>query len=338
MRRQYETIPRYVPHAVTGFALNQNESQFAFPDRLKERIREVSLDALHSYPVDELKALKEAYATYAGVSANQLIVGSGSDEILAILCQALLDTEDVVVAPKPDFSMYGIYTQIARGNFIQPEQDGLSLTSLLDTVERVRPKLVLLSNPNNPTGKMWDIQAIRQLAERVPYLVVDEAYIDFTMKDSFVGELTTYPNVMILRTLSKAFGLANLRIGFMIAAPTLIGQIDRFRSPFNVSGLSAAVATVVLRDESYIQQSVQFHNEQRERLHHLLSGIGEILPSRANFLYIRVENSEEWAERFEAYGVHVRAFSDGIRISAGTDEAYEAIQMMIEEVKTVENS
>lgn len=338
MRRKYDLIPRYVPKAVKGYALNQNESQFGMPEHLKRKIRDVALDGLSRYPVDELIALKQSYAAYAGVESRQLMVGSGSDELLAILSQALLDADDRVVAPAPDFSMYGIYTQIARGQFIQPETDGLTFSSLWKTVRENEPKLVLLSNPNNPTGKMWSHDEIVQLATNVPFLVVDEAYIDFTMSDSFVTKLERYPNVIILRTLSKAFGLANLRIGFMIAATEMIEKIDRFRSPFNVSGLSAAVATVVLNDADYIEQSVRFHIGQREKLERLLRPIGEILPSKANFLYVKTNQSHIWAERFLAYGVHVRAFMDGVRVSAGTDEAYMHIQNMLREVSSVENS
>ncbi|WP_214793911.1 MULTISPECIES: histidinol-phosphate transaminase [unclassified Exiguobacterium] len=338
MRRNYQNIPRYVPHAVTGFALNQNESQYPLPERLKQAIRDVSLEALSRYPVDELIALKASYATYAGVESTQLMVGSGSDELLAILSQAILDTEDRVLAPAPDFSMYGIYTQIARGQFIQPDANGLNYETLVELIQSIKPKLVLISNPNNPTGKMWTLEQLSDIAARVPYLVVDEAYIDFTMDDSFVSRLNEHPNVIILRTLSKAFGLANLRIGFMIASEEIIEQIDRFRSPFNVSGLSAAVANVVLRDASYIQESIQFHTAQRKKLTELLRPIGEILPSRANFIYVKTDDSEEWASRFLENGVHVRAFPDGLRVSAGTDEAYAYIRQTIEEVNSVENS
>ena len=338
MRRNYQNIPRYVPHAASGYALNQNESQYPLPERLERAIRDVSLEALSRYPVEELLALKASYADYAGVEPTQLMVGSGSDELLAILSQAILDTEDHVVAPAPDFSMYGIYTQIARGHFTQPDEQGLRYETLAEVIRTTEPKLVLISNPNNPTGKMWTLDELTDIATRVPYLVVDEAYIDFTMKDSFVSRLSEYPNVIILRTLSKAFGLANLRIGFMIASEEIIEQIDRFRSPFNVSGLSAAVANVVLRDETYIQESIQFHTAQREKLTELLRPIGEILPSRANFIYVKTDDSEGWASRFLDKGVHVRAFPDGLRVSAGTDEAYALIRQTIEEVNSVENS
>lgn len=337
MRLNYETIPRYVPHAVKGHALNQNESQYVFPERLKTAIRELPLDLSH-YPVNELTALKQSYAAYAGVSPQQLMVGSGSDELLAILCQAILDADDVVAAPIPDFSMYGIYTHIARGNFVQPDADGLSFKALMQTIEAERPKLVLISNPNNPTGKMWSLDDLETIASEVPYLVVDEAYIDFTMEDSFKDRLADHANVIILRTLSKAFGLANLRIGFMIADERLIEKIDRFRSPFNVSGLSAAVATVVLNDSAYIDESISFHQTQRQKLETLLAPIGNVLPSRANFLYVETPDSEAWAARFLKKDVHVRAFADGIRVSAGTDEAYRLLQQTIEEVTSLENS
>lgn len=338
MRHNYSQIPRYVPHAVSGHALNQNESQFELPLRLKNKIQQMSLEALSRYPIDELSLLKKSYATYAGISSEQLMTGSGSDELLAILCQAILDTEDIVLAPVPDFSMYGIYAYIARGKFIQPDENGLTIESMLRSIEMHHPKLVLLSNPNNPTGKMWAIEEIEEIAKRVPFLVVDEAYIDFTMESSFIKRLTDYPNVIILRTLSKAFGLANLRIGFMIAHSELIESIDRFRSPFNVSGLSATVATIVLEDTDYIRQSVAFHIEQREKLERLVAPIGKILPSQANFLFIETPLSQQWADRFYAYGIHVRAFETGLRISAGTDEAYELIQQMLEEVNSIENS
>ncbi|MGA9468473.1 MAG: aminotransferase class I/II-fold pyridoxal phosphate-dependent enzyme, partial [Exiguobacterium marinum] len=224
-------LPIYPVVYPTGHRLNQNESQFPLPDRIMSQLDSVTYHDLHEYPVEPINELFEHYAAYVGVTPEQLLVGCGSDEMIHVVTQALLAPSDIVLSPAPDFSMYPIFTTIAHGHHIQAVD--LSYDGIIEAIEMHHPKLLLLSNPNNPTGKLWNVEELAHLASLVPYLVVDEAYMDFTPGASMIPLTAKHPNLIVLRTMSKAFGLANVRIGFMVTNIELAQYFRQFIPPFN---------------------------------------------------------------------------------------------------------
>lgn len=320
-------LPIYPVTYPTGFRLNQNESQFPVPSRLHEQLATISFHDLHEYPVQPIDELFTRYAAYAGVEPNQLLVGCGSDEMIHVVTQALLSPEDVVLSPSPDFALYPIFTTIAHGRHVQA--DNLSYEALLTAIEHHTPKLLLLSNPNNPTGKLWSIADLTELANLVPYLIVDEAYIDFTPASSIVTHLNELKNVIVLRTLSKAFGLANVRLGFMITTIELAQYFRQFVPPFNISGVSAKIANIFLTDAFYLGESIAWHHDMRVKWSELLGTIGQVHPSEANFLYVTLEQPETIWSHLAEHGIHTSRQPDGIRVTLGNEQALALAQQTL---------
>lgn len=313
------SLPIYPVTYPTGYRLNQNESQFPIPERIKRELNTLSFQDLHEYPVRPIAELLENYATYAGVGVEQILVGCGSDEMIHVVTQALLTPEDVVLSPAPDFSMYPIFTTIAHGRHIQT--DDLSFDGLQSSILRVKPKLVLLSNPNNPTGRRWTVEELTQLAALVPYLIVDEAYIDFSLENSIVSELNRFPNLIVLRTLSKAFGLANIRIGFLIASVEMAQYFKQFVPPFNISGTSAKIANLFLKDQTYLKEAIDWHSSMRIQWEELFSTIGTVHPSETNFIFVTLQNAEDVWNTLSSIGIHTALHQNAIRITLGNEEA-----------------
>ncbi|WED54059.1 histidinol-phosphate aminotransferase family protein [Exiguobacterium profundum] len=325
--RQVE-LPIYPVVYPTGHRLNQNESQFPLPDRIKNQLDSLTYDDLHEYPVEPINELFERYAAYVGVTPEQLLVGCGSDEMIHVVTQALLAPHDIVLSPAPDFSMYPIFTTIAHGHHVQAVD--LSYEGMVKAIETHHPKLLLLSNPNNPTGKLWTVEELTHLASIVPYIVVDEAYMDFTPDASMIPFIATLPNLIVLRTMSKAFGLANVRIGFMVTNCELAHYFRQFIPPFNISGVSAKICNIFLKDASYLQETIEWHDEMRQKWALAFESIGHVLPASTNFLYIELEQPKAVWAHFTDLNIHTSKQPTGIRVTIGDETAlhlaYSAIQ------------
>lgn len=322
------SLPIYPVTYPNGYRLNQNESQFPVPSRLQTRLSRLTFGDLHEYPVQPINELFERYAAYLNVEPNQMLVGCGSDEMIHVVTQALLAPDDIVLSPRPDFSLYPIFTTIAHGRHMQ--SDDLTYDALLTALETIQPKLLLLSNPNNPTGKLWSKDELQALASHVPYLIVDEAYIDFSPDDSVVADLDAYPNVIVLRTLSKAYGLANIRIGFLVTNAALAEYLRQFVPPFNISGVSAKLANLFLADAHYLKESLAWHDVMRPRWEHVLSRLGHVLPAKANFLYVVCDEPDAIWSYLTSCGVHTSKQATGIRVTLGDEEALAAATVAID--------
>ncbi|WP_214793891.1 MULTISPECIES: histidinol-phosphate transaminase [unclassified Exiguobacterium] len=322
-------LPIYPVVYPTGHRLNQNESQFPLPVRIKNQLDSMTYHDLHEYPVEPINELFERYATYVGVTPEQLLVGCGSDEMIHVVTQALLAPDDIVLSPTPDFSMYPIFTTIAHGQHVQAAD--LLYEGILEAIETYHPKLLLLSNPNNPTGKLWTVEELTHLATLVPYLVVDEAYMDFTPDASMIPFIAKHPNLIVLRTMSKAFGLANVRIGFMVTNSELAHYFRQFIPPFNISGVSAKICNIFLKDGHYLQESIEWHEEMRQKWMVALEAIGQVLPASTNFLYVELGQPEVVWSHLTALNVHTSKQSTGIRVTIGDEAALKLTQQAIQQ-------
>ncbi|WP_214702169.1 MULTISPECIES: histidinol-phosphate transaminase [unclassified Exiguobacterium] len=320
-------LPIYPVVYPTGHRLNQNESQFPLPDRIMSQLDSVTYHDLHEYPVEPINELFEHYAAYVGVTPEQLLVGCGSDEMIHVVTQALLAPHDIVLSPAPDFSMYPIFTTIAHGHHIQAVD--LSYDGIIEAIEMHRPKLLLLSNPNNPTRKLWNVEELAHLASLVPYLVVDEAYMDFTPDASMIPFIANHPNLIVLRTMSKAFGLANVRIGFMVTNIELAQYFRQFIPPFNISGVSAKICNIFLKDVTYLQETIEWHDEMRQKWAFAFESIGHVLPATTNFLYVELEQPEAVWSHLTALNVHTSKQPTGIRVTIGDEAALQLTQEAI---------
>ncbi len=293
------------------------------------------------YPDPHQRALKNAVAGLKMVNTENIFIGNGSDEVLDLLFRAFCEPRlDNVVVITPS---YGMYEVLANVNDVQCRRAGLNDDFSLNTDNILgktdkNTKLILLCSPNNPTGNTFDPDAIKLLLERTEALVVlDEAYIDFSKKPGFLGKLNQYPGLVIVQTLSKAWGMAGLRLGLGFAHKEIINVLDRIKPPYNVNILSQQQALIRIKDTQETQRQIKLlcHEKQkmRETLQ-LLPLVRKVFPSDANFLLVEMNNATTIYSRLLEKGIVVRNRSGilhcagCLRITIGTPE--ENLRLMTE--------
>jgi histidinol-phosphate aminotransferase len=257
-----------------------------------------SMARLNEYPDGTYRALREAAAAYVGLTAEHVVVGAGADDLILLVARVFLGPGARAALDPPTYALYRIASTLAGAAVVGP-----------DEAAAVR----WVCNPNNPTGTAVEPETIVELARRAPetVVVVDEAYVEYGA-DSCVAWVDELPNLVVLRTLSKAFGLAALRVGYALAHPDTAAILDERRAPAPISGPAAAIGAAALREPRL--GDVETTVVERERLRAGLVAAGfECPPTATNFVFVRSE--EPLAERLERQGIVVRAFPDGIRIS-----------------------
>lgn len=300
---------------------------------------EVYLDAnenpfgngVNRYPDPYQNKLKDALSDIKGISANQIFVGNGSDEVLDLIFRAFCEPgeDNVIIAPPT----YGMYKVLAEVNNVQVEEVLLNEDFSLNTEKMIsraddKTKLVLLASPNNPTGNAFKKEDILQLLGNLSCLVViDEAYIDFSEYDSWLNELSKYPRLVITQTLSKAWGLAGIRLGTCFASQQIVDVLNKIKPPYNVSKLSQEFALKAIRDRSAMNENLKILRKEKKKLKHGLENclfVQKVYPSDANFWLIKVEDAEKIYRELLHQGIVVRNRSkeplceNCLRITTGT--------------------
>lgn len=294
---------------------------------LGERLAQV---ALNRYPAERGEVLRHALARQAGMPDGcDIVLGNGSDELISMLALACSRPGSVVLAPVPGFVMYEMSAKLQGLKFVgvpTTVEFELDLPAMLAAVREHRPALIYLAYPNNPTANLWDDAAIDAVIEAAPGLVVmDEAYQPFAARDS-VSRLVRHEHVLLMRTMSK-FGLAGVRIGYLIGRRALIAEIDKLRPPFNISVLNCEAALFALEHaDEYVRQAALIRSE-RERLQaelRQLSGV-QSYPSEANMILVRVPGASRVFQGMKERGVLVKNIAglhpllhDCLRITVGT--------------------
>lgn len=270
--------------------LDANENPFSLPSELhNEFIESLGRVSLNRYPEPGSMFLLGKFAEKYGVEACMIMLGNGSDELIQILCTAMEKTN--VLVPVPTFVMYRISGLNNGHGVVEVPLDSefdLDLPSMLKQMQIWSPSLVFLSYPNNPTGNCFSPEKMEAILEKAPGLVVvDEAYGNFSSL-SFLPLLKQYENLIVLKTLSK-IGLAALRIGFLIGAPTAVQELNKVRLPYNLNTLSQVAAGFYLDHEQVFLDQAAMIIRERERLYNELQGIDGIYPypSDANFVFFR---------------------------------------------------
>lgn len=319
--------------------LASNESPLPPSERVVAAIQAAARE-VHRYPDGDSFALRRALAEHLEVPADWLFLGAGSDEILEVLAKAFLRPGDEVVFAWPGFAMYPIVT---RGAGARPVQVPLDADLRAD-VDRLalavseRTRLLILANPNNPTGTSISDPEQRELLSRVSERVVvvcDEAYLEYVRRGDFPrtqAALAERETLLQLRTFSKIHGLAGLRVGFAVAQPALIGILERARHPFNVNHLAQVGALAALGDPDHLTRVRELTHRGLEQLERGLEKIGlGFASSDANFLLIRLErDAREVSESLMRRGVITRPL-DGfglpecLRVTAGLPEENERL-------------
>lgn len=314
--------------------LASNENPLGPSPRALAALRE-AVEGVHRYPDGHAFALRRKLAERLGVAENQLVLGNGADELLELIAKALLGPGDEVVFPWPSFAMYPI---VVRGMGAEPvpvpldAELGHDFDALLAAITE-RTQAVMLCNPNNPTGTTFGAAAFDEFARRLPddvALVVDEVYIEFARREDFpatIEYLARRPGTIILRSLSKIYGLAGLRVGYGIADAEFAGYLERVRHPFNLNLLAQAAALGALDDDAHVERSRAMTAEGIAYLTRELEAIGvEVVPSEANFVLVR--SGAEVYDPLLREGVIVRpmagfGLTDYVRVTVGLPEENE---------------
>jgi histidinol-phosphate aminotransferase len=296
--------------------LNQNESPFDVPMWLKEAITgEFVREPWNRYPDILPYRGIEAYAEFLGVPAGRVIMGNGSNELLYTIFMACLGPGRKILIPEPSFSLYEKIALLMQADIVSvPMRRGLDFDtdSILLRAKAEDVDLIVLSTPNNPTGKSLSPDEIRRIAlESGAIVLVDEAYIEFSRHPSVLPLLDGLPNVVILRTMSKALALAGMRIGFAIAQESLMAELTKPKIPFASNRLAEITLRHVLANYSIVKDSVSYILDERERLYGELEGMDGLQPfmSDTNFLIIRVADSRAVFQHLRSEGILVRNVS-----------------------------
>jgi histidinol-phosphate aminotransferase len=320
-----------VPDATGLVKLDAMENPYRLPAALRqalgERLGEV---ALNRYPVPTYARLKALVRERLGVPDGAgLLLGNGSDELIAMMTVALARPGATVLAPAPSFVMYELSARLAHvGHVAVPLAADLSLDldAMLEAIAHHRPAIVWLAHPNNPTGNCFERGAIERILAAAPGLVViDEAYQPFAL-DTWMGALAANEHLVVLRTVSK-LGLAGVRLGYMAAAPRWIDEFDKVRPPYNVSVLDEAAAEFALEHLEVLEAQAAALRGDRERLLADLAALPGVrpFPSRANFVLARVPDAPGVHAAMRAHGVLVKdvsrmhpLLSGCLRLTVGT--------------------
>jgi len=310
--------------------LASNESSYGpLPSVLTAITDEANL--LNRYPDHRGQAVRDALAIKHGVEVDQVTIGCGSVGLLQQAFMAYVDAGDEVVYPWRSFEVHPVFSAISEAKAVTVPLNGQSFD--LDAVGAAvtsRTKLVILSTPNNPTGTVCSTKALKHLLESVNnnvLVIIDEAYLEFVTDDSDANAVTEilphHDNAVVFRTFSKAYGLANLRVGYAIGHHEVIGAIDKVALPFLVNGLAqtAVLASLKPQAENELRARVEQVISERSRVSAELEARGwPVTPSQANFVWLPVaEQAGPLFQRLESMGVVTRPFeNEGLRVTMGT--------------------
>jgi histidinol-phosphate aminotransferase len=346
-RPELADLTSYAPEARAGIRvrLDANEAPPCSAPSVREAVaRAIAGLALERYPDARAMELKTAIGARTGARVDELVVGTGSDEIISLIATAFARPrpkapQAVVVLPTPTFVMYRVTARAHGWKPIEVPLDAawdLDAKAMVRAIEFARPNVIYVASPNNPTGNRVNEQSLRTVIAAAPtaLFVLDEAYVDYA-GPSLRTLRTEMPNVAVLRTLSKV-GLAALRVGWLEADPSVVGELDKVRQPFNVSASSQVAATAVLRDAwPDVAEHVAKVVAERERVSAAIAAMGRftVTPSAANFVWVETPNAAvEVYEHLARAGILVRSFhaSGGrlatqLRITIGTPAENDAL-------------
>ncbi|WP_028863376.1 histidinol-phosphate transaminase [Psychromonas aquimarina] len=311
--------------------LASNENPLGLSQSVKDAVQK-ELSELTRYPDANGYYLKQALAEKYSVDLNQITLGNGSNDLLELIARAFVSCDNEVIFAQHAFVVYPLVTQaIGASAVVVPAKDyGHDLDAMADAVTD-KTALIFIANPNNPTGTFLEQDEIQSFLAKIPehvLVVLDEAYFEYAPSDrrgNAVAWIKKFPNLIVSRTFSKAYGLAGLRVGYSISNPQIADILNRVRQPFNCNALALKAAQTILQDEKYLEQSISLNNAGMADLSTFFSENGlEYIPSMGNFITVNVGTSgDKVYQDLLREGVIVRPISgyglpQHLRISIGT--------------------
>ena len=350
-RESIKELKPYDPHEVPyKIKLNANENPYGLPkEMIKEILRKAETLGYARYPNANSVKLSESISAFLGLNRDNIVIGNGSDELIDYLVKAFSEKGRRIITTAPSFSMYKVYSMINGSNFVQIplNQSNFSLNEdkVLEEAKKEDSSIVFLTYPNAPTGNYFaEDKMIKIIEESGCLVVVDEAYYEFGKK-TFVPLISRYDNLVILRTFSKAYSLASLRVGYLLSNPEIINEVRKVKSPFNVNTFSQLAAQVVFENKEILKDSIEKIIQERERLKDEIDKLAAFKahPSQTNFVLVEVgskENSDLVYENLLKQGILVQQVSNPIfstsryflRITVGNREENDILIKGLENV------
>lgn len=328
--------------------LDANESFLALPEEIRSEIfQRMDKSSWNRYPDPTATGVCRAFAEYYGVPQECVAAGNGSDELILILLSSFLKSGEKLLTISPDFSMYNFYGFIAEAenlNLAKPDTMKIDPQEVIQTIREKNARVVIFSNPCNPTGQGLTREEVRKIITSVDALVIlDEAYMDF-WSESMIGEASQYDNLIILRTCSKAFGMAAIRLGFAVANKRLIDVIRAVKSPYNVNTFTQIAGETVLSYKDLLRKGTQQIIESIKDLSKEIAAIAQEFPGTftpyptcTNFVFLHCEKAEQIFQSLLSRGIAVRLFrfadrGNFLRITAGSPQENAALCTALREI------
>ena len=337
-------VPGEQPRDENVVKLNTNENPYPPSPRVLAALRKAINRSLRLYPEPLADSLRAVAADVYGVKPENILAGNGSDEILSILMRSFVGPQDRVAFPVPTYSLYDTLIAIQQGERIAVDYP--RDFSMPEALASQNAALTFLCNPNSPSGTLVPLHDIERLARVVSgILVIDEAYVDFaeSQKASTLSLIRHFPNLVVLRTFSKSFSLAGMRIGLAFASAEIISGMMKVKDSYNLDRLSLVAATAALQDIPWMRRNVRRIQQSRRQLTAELRKMGfYVYPSHANFVMARKQDQNLNAvyEKLKRKQILVRYFDipglqDCLRITVGTPQE---IRVLLKELKAIGNN
>jgi len=340
MRQSLTGIKSYKTPRVQGLGLQSNTNRMG-PNPVKDRMAALLADInLNNYPDNEAKALRQALSDLYRLDPESFLVTNGSNEAFDLIFKTFLNPGETVAFPSPSYSMYPYYSRANAVNFVEVPLDEnfqLDADAFLDN----EAELLIICSPNNPTGNVMKPETFEKILDSGRLVVIDEAYAEFA-NGNWIKRIDEFPNLIVTRTLSKAYGLAGLRLGYLATNPERVDLIWRAKLPYNVNALSQAVATAAMNEQSFVDDYVSMILEQRSVWTDALSQRRfTVFPSDSNFILMEVPegvnrdtligNLIEAGVIIRSSGTHPR-LQNCVRITIGTPQDGEILFKALDEV------
>lgn len=323
--------------------LDANESPYGFNEEIKNQLCDlIKKEEFNRYPDTECNDLREEIANFWNVKKENVICGVGSDQLIDCILKLFIEVNNKVMIPKPSFSMYKITTVMNHG--IPCEYDlnndfSYNTQKIIEHYKKLNPKVLILCTPNNPTGNKIDKVELKEILKNVSCpVIIDEAYGEFN-NETMIDLIDEFENLIVLRTFSKLYGLAGLRVGYAISNTNLINLIKITTPPYNLNTFSEKVATIILKNKNLYQDIAKKIMKEKSWLENELKKINnlEVFDSCANFILVKSQ-LKDLAEKLKEKGILVRGFprddrlKDYVRISIGFRKENEILLVAVKEL------
>ncbi len=320
-----------VPDYKCKIKLDGNESPFDLTADIKEKIQQrINTVFFNRYPDPQASGLRKQISDISGLPVEGIVLGNGSDELIEMIIRGFAGVSGKILIPRPTFSMYKLSAITLGLEAVEVELDDnfdIDIDLFKKQIEKDDPDVIFLATPNNPTGNCFSKNKILEIMEfSKGAVVIDEAYCDFSGV-SFLEYLKDYPNLIILRTMSKV-GFASLRLGILYASKNIVDIINKIRLPYNINSLSQAVAESVLENYEFVKTNIQSVKEEKNRVFErmkIIPGV-EVFPTDANFILFKIYNADRIYEELIEKDILIRNFNppgrleNCMRITIGTPE------------------